>query len=240
MLELITIIFFLLIIIRILSKKNYFELNKNMKIYRVKDDVYLIDDFYKYPNKIRNMYINKRFKNHISIYTTKYFNPRLYDSSEHIEFFSKLMKTIITRTLWNDNVKKNSNGYIQYMTKDSMPVLHTDTVAKFGAVIYLGDNDHSEYGTSFYKHKDTGLEIIPSDAEFDKLSEKKKRLYDYYYKNHYWAEGEKPKFDKWEKIYTAKNKFNSAVVFNSRRFHCADGGYGTNIKDSRMFQTFFF
>ena len=222
------------------QQKKLFKLNNNMKIKKVTDDIIIVDNFYENPDKLKNIFIKKNFKTHHSIYDTEFYNPNLFTNFEFINFFKKIMNTKISYIDWINNINNNSNGFFQYLTNKGKPTIHTDTSTNNGVVVFLGDNKHPYNGTSFYRHKKSNLEKILNDKEFEKLPKNLQSKYENYYNNDIWLENQKPKFEKWEKIYQIKNKFNRAVIFNSQRFHCSDGGYGDNKFNSRFFQTFFF
>ena len=240
MLKVIILILIILYLWLIKSEFNYFILNPNMKIKQIDKDIFEIDNFYKYPNLIRKHYLKQQFNIHDSVYTTRYFNPNVRNNFELINLFENLIKNKISVHKWNLYSKTNSNGFLQYMTNINNPCIHSDYDSDYGGVVYLGDNLHPKNGTSFYQHKKTGLKSRPSDEELKKISEVKKKEYQYYNDNDMWVEGQPPQFDKWHKYYQCENKFNRAIIFNSKRFHCAEKGYGTNKYNCRFFQTFFF
>ena len=240
MLKLAILILIILYLCLAKSKFNYFVLNPNMKIKQIDEDIFEIEDIYKYPSLIRKHYLKKDFTVHDSVYKTWFYNPNLRNSIEIINLFESLINKKISVHKWNIFNKSNSNGFLQYMTNVNNPCIHSDYDSDYAAVVYLGDNNHPLNGTSFYQHKKSGLKERPTNEQLEKLSPEIKNIYKNYAKNDLWVEGEKPQFDKWNKYYQCENKFNKAVVFNSRRFHCAEKGYGTNKYDCRFFQTFFF
>lgn len=240
MLKLAILILIILYLSLIKSEFNYFMLNPNMKIKKIDTDIFEIEDIYKYPSLIRKHYLKKDFYLHKSIYQTWYYNPNLRNSFEIIRLFESLIGKKISIHNWNHYNSSHSNGFLQFMTDVNNPCIHSDSDSEYAAVVYLGDNMHPKNGTSFYQHKATGLKERPTDEELNNLSEEMQETYLDYAKNDLWVEGEKPQFEKWNKYYQCENKFNKAVIFNSRRFHCAEKGYGTNKYDCRFFQTFFF
>ena len=236
------IFIFVLIILSLVivcsREKNIFQLNPQMNIQHIKDDLYVVNNFYKYPDKIRNYALKQEFKDHLSIYTTKHINPKLQKNTQLRKFFSFLLHMHITQDEWKHGSMHNSNGYIQYMTENSNPIMHTDTDEKtlnISGVVYLSQNVEPHSGTSFYKHKETGCEKLPTDEEFKKLPHSP----EHYEQTSYWKEGEPPKFEKWELVYNAENKYNRAIIFDAKRFHCADRGFGKIKENARMYQTFF-
>lgn len=234
------ILIFLIYLLRRYINFNLFELNSKMKITKIEDDIFVIDNFYKYPNILKQNYINKQFGIHNSIYKTWYYNPDLSNNIYILNLFEKILNITINKTSWNLDTNNNSNGHFQYITNINTPCIHSDDLSDFAAVVYLGDNLHSDNGTSFYQHIQSGLKILPTHEQMSRLSKKKINMLKYYEKNHLWKEGEPPQFNKWKKYYQCKNIFNRAIIFNSKRFHCAEKGYGDNKYNSRFFQTFFF
>ncbi|VVU94925.1 hypothetical protein CPAV1605_650 [seawater metagenome] len=200
-----------------------FDLNSKKKITKIANDIWVVDNFYLRPDLIIEFYKNRFYNQRKALYSTKYYNPELIKFKELIEFLESLILKQISYSQWNDHVFTNSNGFFQYILKDNQVSLHTDTATNYGIVVYLDKNPILNKGTSFYKHKKSGDEIRNIKKEYE-----------------VWEEGENPQFDKWQKIYSVNNYFNRAVIFNSQRFHCSDGGYGDNKYNSRFFQTYFF
>ena len=167
----------------------------------------------------------KPFIHRKALYSTKYYNPELLEFENLISFFESIIGKQISYSQWNRDVYTNSNGFFQYIVKDSKVTIHCDGAqVDYGVVIFLDKNPILGKGTSFYRHKKTGheQEILPIEK------------YDT------WKEEDIPKYDKWEKLLSVNNFYNRALIFNSKRFHCSDGGYGTNKSNARFFQTFFF
>ena len=113
-------------------------INENYKITMNTGDIIIIDDFYKFPDKI----VNFAFKNepnfitHKSIYENKVFNPGLYYDKypEFINFFEKILKKKIYKEEWDYTVKEESNGWIQYNTHTLKPFIHTDNGGEDGTI----------------------------------------------------------------------------------------------------------
>ena len=123
------------------------------------------------------------------------------------------------------------------MTKDDNPyVIHND--GKYWAIIvFLTPDAPKNKGTCFYKHKKYDIKKSYCKREFLKM-----------YPNVTYPEikemsdeiNEQAKqFDKWKKIVEIYNIYNRAIIFDGRRFHCSNGGFGSTNKDCRLFQTFF-
>ena len=83
------------------------------------------------------------------------------------------------------------------------------------AVIYLTPDAPFDTGTSFYRHKETGLTKMGVFSDADKED-----CYD-------------P--DLWEEIDRIGNAYNRCIIFDADRYHCA-----TQYTGERLFQVFFF
>ena len=55
-----------------------------------------------------------------------------------------------------------------------------------------------------------------------------------------WQEGEESKINKWRIRHKIDNVYNRAIIFDGRNFHASNGGFGTDLENGRLFQTFFF
>lgn len=215
----IAISFCLLILIILSRHETMFKLNPNMKINKINKDITIIDNFYKYPFKIRNYALQQQYKDHNTLYKTKYFNPKMlscrYEVANFIKHLEKIHGKTINRQIWDKNTNIESNGFFQYVTLFTKPVIHHDAKSSSG-LVYLSPNPKSNTGTSFYVHKQTGIF--------------KKQLNDV----------ESSNKNEWKKYFTCFNKFNRALFFDGKLYHCSDGGFGISKSTARLYQTFFF
>jgi len=238
------LILFLIYIIKLNScnyiKNKIFQLSDNPNIKEIGKNIYIIDNFYKYPENVRKFALKSKnnFKIHPILYITKYINPYFYyeKSKNIVNFFEKISKTKIDKNQWNKDILKDSNGFFQFITKDSNPVIHHDLY--WGVIIYLTPNPKKSSGTSLFKHKETNVSHIEDCNKLldeNKILDCKKKV-----KDDLWVEGTKSKINKWKINHQIKNKFNRAIIFDGRNYHSSDGGFGDTIENSRLYQTFFF
>ena len=97
------------------NKFDIFQFNQNATIIRFENCI-LIDNFYKYPNKVREFALKQQYKSHNALYKTMYFDPK-FSWQSHKNFLHHLEKIeskIINKDTWNTNIKTDSNGYFQY------------------------------------------------------------------------------------------------------------------------------
>jgi len=223
--------------------KNLFTLSNNQKITKVNNGFYIIDNFYKDPDMIRQFAISNKnnFLDHTAIYLTRSLNPFLYSDLGYqiIDKFESIIWQDINRKDWDVDVELNSNGFIQYITKDMKPAIHHDD--HWGGIVFLSPNAKRNTGTSIFKHKKTGItKFLTNNEIVKKYGKNKVKEYLGSYKSDLWNGNEEAKFDKWEKIYQCENVYNRAIIFDGRQWHCSDGGFGDKIENARLFQTFFF
>ena len=101
-------------------------------------------------------------------------------------------------------------------------IAHTDnSMGKYSLMLYLNDQG----GTSFLRHKETGICAAPESQKFVELVSK-----------------DQNEIEKWDRVYTVLASPNRALIFESNFFHCADpvGGFGTDQSDARIVLTAFF
>ena len=107
-----------------------FKLSNNQKILKISDEIFIVDNFYKYPDKIRQYAINNKhnFKNNKALYKRNYYNPEMYYDQHYelINFLNKICNINISKDSWNNDTLTNTNGYLQFITINSNPVIHKD------------------------------------------------------------------------------------------------------------------
>ena len=212
------ILLLLCIFLLLLKKDDIFELNKNMKLQRYNHNIIIIDNFYKYPDKVRKYALKQKYTPHMSIYKTMYNNPSfIYENHRHfVKDLEKIESKHIDTSIWNQNVSKESNGYFQYLTKNDNPIIHTDTSLR-SLIVYLSKTPASNSGITFYKHKST-----------NQFKEQKNISNDVKNKN------------AWVSHFDCKNVYNRAIIFDGNMYHASQGGFGDSKGNSRLYQTFFY
>ena len=122
------------------------------------------------------------------------------------------------------------NSMFFRITNDSMEhaLIHSDR--EYGentAILYLSANNPVLSGTGFYRHRETGMEEMPSLEElmkdpifFQKIRQQMLDASD----------------DDWEMYQFVESYFNRCLIFNGPKIHCRipKTGYGSTENDSRM------
>jgi hypothetical protein len=116
-----------------------------------------------------------------------------------------------------------SNGTFACTFEDSIWRAHTDSPNSYAAIVYLTPDAPIDTGTSFYRHRETG--VTESQSEIDTIN--KEDFFD-------------PTM--WEETDRIANYYNRCVIFDASRYHCASRYFGepSNFDKGRIFQVFFF
>ncbi len=106
----------------------------------------------------------------------------------------------------------------------------------YSGILYLSLSEHCRGGTEFFRHRRTGLEVVPHDitrinaagyADINAL------VADVVNKD-----TRSP--SKWERSFTAPMRFNRMILFSPWLFHNAAPAFGDRPENGRLIQTLFF
>ncbi len=194
-------------------------------IFRIKEKqrkkIFVIDDFYDEPYKVREYALQQDYNGDLRFYKGKRTAKR-FSTPQIKQTFERILGEKITS--WDSPEEEFSgsmNGVFQYCTPEDALVYHYDS-QKWAAMIFLTPDAPTQTGTSFYKHKETGIKVA-EDPDADRAFDG--GFYD---------------ATKFELIDTVGNVFNRCVIFDARSIHAASEYFGKNMQDSRLFQIFFF
>jgi hypothetical protein len=115
------------------------------------------------------------------------------------------------------------------MTRDGVDVphqAHTDvSMGDYGAIVYINREKDCKGGTSFIKHKETGLDCNPRNESEQDVWNKDVNNY-----------------DAWKIKDMCGMKQNRALIFNTNEMHRAEppSGFGSDKKTSRLILCSFF
>jgi hypothetical protein len=105
--------------------------------------------------------------------------------------------------------------------------VHSDRESgDFTCIVYLSQHDETS-GTGFYRHRETGMTLMPSFAEMAQDQEAFARLK---------AEMVGGSDEHWEQLDFVRGLYNRAVIFDAPRFHARvpRHGFSDTAEDGRM------
>ncbi|NDB29339.1 glycosyltransferase, partial [archaeon] len=185
------------------NKPNYFKVNDNMK-----KRLWVVDDFYVEPDKVREYALSVEFSEDKDWYKgirskEQYNFPGIQEAFEKI--MGMKLKPLDSHGMC---------GRFQICTAQENIVYHYDSQA-WAAMIYLTPNAPVESGTMLLKSKITGARNL-ADPDVDKSFER--GFYD------------GTQFDVVDKV---GNVYNRLVIMDARCIHAACQYFGTNKENSR-------
>ncbi len=193
----------------------------------------IVDDFYNDPDQLVEVALasvkNEALPrgNYAGVMTKE-----SYLGEQHREIFKKLTlePSIDSST--------NANGKIRFTQEKDPFKFHihydVDVETKWAGVIYLSKNHPETEGTSFWKHKRTGLEIAPNTPEgFAKYG------WSSFHDLRAFLETEGLDESLWEKTLSVPYKYNRLVLFRPWVLHSPGPAFGDTLETSRVVQTIF-
>jgi hypothetical protein len=180
-----------------------------------KNRFWVVDDFYDNPDQVREFALQQMYFNdegYIGIRTRKQFLSDAIKSK-----FESIIGAPIKE--WESY---GMNGRFQLCKAGEQLVYHCDNQT-WAAVLYLTPDAPTQTGTSFYKHKKTGIKH-QSDPN----------IMDAFNQNCF------VDINPYEMIDTVGNVFNRLIIFDARLIHAATNYMGYDFHTGRLFQIFFF
>ena len=182
--------------------------------------IWVVDNFYSSPDKIRNFALQQSFVEsdyHRGKRTEHQFIPEGIKQS-----FENIMGKKITN--WVETY--GMCGRFQYCTAEDALVYHADS-QKWAAVIYLTPDAPYDCGTSLIAHKKTGIRHCDHPNIMD-----------------VWADaaptGSFLDGSPWEEVDVVGNVYNRLVIWDGHCPHTASKYFGFTKETSRLFHIFFF
>ncbi|MFQ2453519.1 DUF6445 family protein [Aeromonas caviae] len=249
---------------------DYFYLNPNRVIKEVKlpekiGSIYIIEDLYLEPDRVvwlANQLNYSGFSNNAQF--KRYIGERATVSVLH-EDLKKIVHSLTNTSLPLTAFRPVETLFTKFNTSDIKDmdvrqfVPHVDNDSITSSLIYLFDDRNLEFGgTAFYKHKPSGLSVLPHfpNEEVSSLMKKEslnpslKADFVKYIKNIMYSELDVmerhpgftglPQSSKcWELLYMAKPKYNSQIVFPAQIFHSPVIQSTEHRKNERLTQNIF-
>ena len=132
----------------------------------------------------------------------------------------------------------SANGHFRISLADDRPRqdVHVDPGRDWAGVLYLTLPEHCQGGTSFFRHKELGIERMPSDR--DEI--KRLGFEDYEDMRNAIVYGDGHDRSKWEVTMSLPMQFNRLVLFRSWLWHSFTENFGDTLDNGRLIQIFFF
>jgi hypothetical protein len=129
-------------------------------------------------------------------------------------------------------------GGFRLITEESgrNAAVHADSGADWAGLVYLSPNAPTSGGTGFFRHRATGLEAPPTDAQA--------RIFGFSDADSFDLEVIRPQKcdnDAWELVSWIAPVYNRLVLFRGREcYHAPLAGFGSTTEDARLTHNFFF
>ncbi len=249
---------------------DYFDLNPNRVLKEVKlpesiGSIYIVEDLYSDPDKVVwlanqldysgfsskaqfKRYIGERAAVSVLQEDLKETVHSLSNTSLPLTAFQPV-ETLFTKFNTSDIKDMDVRQFVPHVDNDSIT----------SSLIYLSDDRNLEFGgTAFYKHKPSGLSVLPHFPDEkvsglmkeENLNPSLRADFVQYIKNIMYSELDimerypgftgLPQSSKcWELLYMAKPKYNSQIIFPALIFHSPVIQSAEHRKNERMTQNIF-
>jgi hypothetical protein len=198
----------------------------------MKQKIIIVDNFYENPWEFHQAAINAEYETYQNAnYPGRNTTQKFFSEEAHKKLCQILGRKIIPS---NDS----SCGSFRSVLEDEKGKLtvHSDSFDDWAGVLYLTLPSHCEGkpGTSFYIHKQTGLDHFPTDEEI--------KMFGW---TNVWeikqgfstVDTNDP--SAWNKYSTIFMRYNRLVLFDTKLWHSTEPGFGNSLNNSRIVQLFF-
>jgi hypothetical protein len=194
----------------------------------------IIDSFYDRPFEVRERVLSQEFKKfERAVYPGEETPPpfEIYPTIERISHYLRMPVS------WREDTIRN--GWFRLMRHDDpwKAKVHTDAF-DYTAVVYLTPDGNAEGGTSFYRHKETGMSRLPYRPDPHYLEELRQKGITFQQMQEI-LNRDTNDDSAWEEIQRVEYKFNRLVIFEPSQFHTGSRLFGETRQTARMTQNFF-
>jgi len=179
----------------------------------------VIDNFYEDPLLIRDFALKQTYEKDSRL--PRFHTIKQFATEDHKIYFEKIIEPYNGKI--TDFYCSIFNGTFQYSLPGIVPWVHYDDV-DWAAIIYLTPEASECCGTSFYAFEDG------TQCEKDEIENNNSELSEKYNSD----------ITRWKLIDSIGNIFNRLVIYDAKYFHKPSNYFGTELKNSRLFQVFFF
>jgi hypothetical protein len=176
----------------------------------------VVDNFYKNPDIIRDFALKLDFQENPKFHKGK----RCINPGFRFPGLKEQFECILNAKIDNFD-KYETNGCFQYCIAGEQAVFHSD-FQQYAGVLFLTPDAPPQTGTRFYRSRVTKKMKAGADE------------YGVVYKT---GHLDSTQFDEVDAV---GNVYNRIVLFDARLIHAAPLYFGTDVKNGRLFQLFFF
>jgi hypothetical protein len=151
------------------------------------------------------------------------------DTALDVSLLNDKISAILGMQVAGDSNTLHGHCRITKKTDKGVTGVHIDP-CDYSGILYLSEPQHCKGGTSFFRHKPTGLERIPTapmaltKSGFTDINQAVEQTVN--------ADTNKPA--RWEKVMTAPMRFNRLILFSPWLFHDAGPAFGKTDDDARL------
>ena len=181
----------------------------------------VVDNFYDNPDQVREYALIQDYDSYGNYPGVRTGPLPERDSTALKHKLEAILNTRIT--FWPDM----SNTAFQYTVESDTTWIHRDDT-DYAALIYLSPNPPPLSGTSLYRHRATGVCMYERDkpeTDFNNCDFLSKET----------------EHEHWDTVLEIPNVYNRLILYKGLHYHSSTtAGFGTNLENGRLFQTFFF
>jgi hypothetical protein len=187
----------------------------------------VLDNFFKEPLFIREKALAKPFTNKTGHFPGAR-SVNEFRFPELREFCRKAGPLLVER-----GELKVQSPCFQFLGKGQRKTyIHSDHRAGYAGIVFLGDKAGTYPGTSFFRHKQTGLDCFKSDdKEWIRQTFKNRAEFK---STEDLLDRDRFNVKKWTKLVTLDAAFNRLILFPAELLHKNASAWGTNPRNGRL------
>ncbi|MFG2235574.1 DUF6445 family protein [Streptomyces sp. NPDC048723] len=197
------------------------------------DRIIVVDQFYADPDKTRDFALSHKYRSAAAFNYPGWQSEKMVQSPALVEAFSELIGAAAVV-----DFDSFTFGGFRLATEETgrLANVHADQAADWAGMVYLTPNVPDNAGTGFFRHRATGLERPPTDAEAraagygDAFSFEERAIIPDY-----------ADVAAWELVEWVAPVYNRLILFRgSELYHASLGGCGNSPETARLTHNFFF
>jgi hypothetical protein len=193
--------------------------------------LFVIDDFLRNADRVRAEALTLNYS------VTGHYPGLNSTEKVNIEGLDRIISMLVrepVQPMWG---KDNSHASCRIsLAKDDKPGrIHVDQ-SHWSGILYLTRDEDCRGGTEFFRHKRTGTDRVPMDAE----SLKRAGYSSYEELQHEILDKDALDRSKWEHTMTVPMRFNRLVLLQPHYWHTSGPSFGDSLENGRLVYLMFF